>query len=117
MRGLSRDPKVGEAYLADPRIKQAVTLRLLAELMLAARAIESKAGEIEVPTLLLHGEEDPLCRVEGSRRFHSGLRPSGSELRTYPGLLHEILNEPEWEQVLSDMHAWVEKQLGTGSEE
>ena len=56
--------------------------------------------------LLLHGEDDPICPAEGSRSFETGLA-SASELRIYPGLRHEIFNEPEHEAVFEDIAAWL----------
>ena len=32
-------------------------------------------------------------------------------LRFYPGLYHEIFNEPERDEVLGDMSAWLEAHL------
>jgi alpha-beta hydrolase superfamily lysophospholipase len=60
--------------------------------------------------LLLHGEADRLCLPEGSVAFHAGLphdAVAGSQLHTYPGMMHEIFNEPEREQVYRDLVAWV----------
>jgi len=61
--------------------------------------------------VIVHGEADPLCDVAGSRRFHGALESEGSSILTYPGLLHEVLNEPEREQVLADIQDWIEKRV------
>jgi len=111
---LSRDPAVAEAYVSDPRISGPISLRLGTELMRAARRIRASAGAIRVPVLIVHGEEDRLCRVEGSREFYAQLVPEGCELRTYPGLRHEVLNEPEREQVLADICGWLDKRVAPG---
>ncbi len=113
--GLSRDPEVVRAYLEDPRISTAISMRLGAELMDAQAGVEASACRVEVPLLIVHGEADPLCDVEGSRRFHAALGAAGGELRTYPGLLHEVLNEPEYERVLADIHSWIEKRVPAGA--
>ena len=34
-------------------------------------------------------------------------------LKTYDGLYHEVLNEPEHEQVLDDIEAWLTVRLRT----
>jgi len=111
---LSRDPDVVREYVRDPRINEPISIRLAAEMLRAARLVRANAADITVPVLIVHGEADPLCRVEGSREFYAGLEPEGCELRTYPGLLHEILNEPEQEQILADVHAWIEKRVAVG---
>ncbi len=112
---LSRDPEVVRAYEADPLISPRVTSRLLVELLKRATRAVSCAPAIQVPLLIAHGEADPLCDVEGSRAFSGALPPGRGELVTYPGLLHEILNEPEWRQVLGDICAWLDKKLPAGA--
>jgi alpha-beta hydrolase superfamily lysophospholipase len=62
--------------------------------------------------LLLHGADDPLCLPAGSERFFASLPADeipGSELRIYPGLRHEIFNEPEQASVFDDLHGWLTK--------
>ena len=88
--GLSRDPEVVRRYLADPLIVRTMTTSLGAELLAAAPRTAALAGEVEVPLLVLHGEADPLCAVEGSRAFHAGVRSPGAALRVYSQLRHEI---------------------------
>ena len=106
---LSRDPEVGTTYRADPLVLQDMTVGLAAGLFRTVRRAVGGAAEIEVPMLLLHGEDDPICPIEGSRLFEAGLAPP-SELRTYPGLRHEIFNEPEHEAVFEDIFAWLRGQ-------
>jgi alpha-beta hydrolase superfamily lysophospholipase len=106
---LSRDPAVGRAYREDPLVFQYMTLSLAAAFYAAGRSALENARRTEVPMLLLHGEDDPLTPARGSRAFFEQLDPSRSELRIYPGLRHEIFNEPEQEQVFSDLLAWIEK--------
>jgi alpha-beta hydrolase superfamily lysophospholipase len=57
--------------------------------------------------LLLHGEEDRLSPVTGSQRLYAELQVTQRDLRTYPGLRHEIFNEPEGMEVLDDLMAWI----------
>jgi alpha-beta hydrolase superfamily lysophospholipase len=107
-QGLSRDPEVVRAYQADPLVGRRITAALAAELYGAVRRTAAGAAEVEVPLLLLHGEEDPLCPVRGSADFHARLRAPG-RLRTYPRLRHEILNEPERAMVLEDVLDWIRR--------
>lgn len=109
LEGLSRDPDVVRRYLDDPLVHRTMTTSLGAELLGAAPRTAARAGQVRVPLLLLHGEADPLCAVEGSARFHAGVRAPGSALRTYPELRHEIFNEPERETIWSDLWSWLEE--------
>jgi alpha-beta hydrolase superfamily lysophospholipase len=109
---LSRDPEVGRAYAEDPLVLRRMTLAFGAAFLDATRRTASAAGRVGIPMLLLHGEDDALCLAEGSRRFHADLDASARELRIYPGLRHEILNEPEREVVLADLLAWMRAAAG-----
>jgi len=107
--GLSRDPEVVHRYLEDPFVYRTMTASLGAELLAAAPRTAARAPEIRVPLLMLHGAADPLCAAAGSRSFHAGLDPARSVLRIYPGLRHEIWNEPEREAVWQDVWTWLEE--------
>jgi alpha-beta hydrolase superfamily lysophospholipase len=105
--GLSRDPDVVRAYLDDPLVFRTITMSLAAELMSAVQRTGGRGGEVRVPMLLLHGQADPICPVDGSRAFHAQLEVPGSRIRSYPGLRHEIFNEPEHESVFEDLLDWI----------
>jgi alpha-beta hydrolase superfamily lysophospholipase len=106
--GLSRDPAVVRAYLEDPHVHRTMTASLAAELLDAIPRTAAGAGRVAVPLLVVHGEEDPMCPVAGSRAFFAGVDCGGSRLLTYPGLRHEIFNEPEHERVFEDVRGWLE---------
>jgi alpha-beta hydrolase superfamily lysophospholipase len=106
--GLSRDPEVVEAYLEDPLVFRQMTASLAAELLDAVSRTAVRAGEVAVPLLMLHGDDDPICPADGSRAFFEGVTVAGSDLRIYPKLRHEIFNEPEHERVYLDILDWLE---------
>ena len=106
---LSRDPDVVRAYLEDPLVQRKITASLASEMLSAMKRTEAAA--VGVPMLLLHGEDDRICPVAGSRSFFEQLTVTQRGLRTYPGLRHEIFNEPERAAVLGDLVSWV-RELG-----
>jgi alpha-beta hydrolase superfamily lysophospholipase len=106
--GLSRDPSVVRAYLEDPLVFRTMTTSFAAEMLAAIPRVAARAAEVAVPLLGLHGEEDPLCPLRGSRAFFASVRSPGSTLRVYPGLRHEIFYEPEREKVYEDLWSWLE---------
>jgi acylglycerol lipase len=105
--GLSRSPEVVQAYGEDPLVFSKVTLSFARSLFGAIRRSASAGSRIRVPMLLLHGEDDPICPVMGSRLLFSQLEVGRAALTTYPGLRHEIFNEPEHEQVFEDLLGWL----------
>jgi alpha-beta hydrolase superfamily lysophospholipase len=110
--GLSRDPEVARAYELDPLVLREMTLGFGAAFLGAIERTAAAGAKVRVPLLMLHGADDPLCLAEGSRRFFAGLAAAESDLRVYPGLRHEIFNEPEREAVFADLLDWLAKREG-----
>jgi alpha-beta hydrolase superfamily lysophospholipase len=106
---LSRDPEVGRRYQEDPLVFSEVSLSLVAELHAASERTAGGGADVQVPMLVLHGEDDALCAPRGSQELHAGLGAPGSELRLYPDLRHEIFNEPEAEAIFGDVLDWLRK--------
>jgi alpha-beta hydrolase superfamily lysophospholipase len=110
LEGLCSDPEVIRRYQEDPLVFDKITVALAVEMFAAAERSVDGGADVRVPVLVLHGEDDPICDPQGSRRFHAGLTDPASELRLYPGLRHEIFNEPQAERVYADAVEWLEKQ-------
>ncbi|MCG8370561.1 MAG: lysophospholipase [Proteobacteria bacterium] len=110
--GVSRDPAVVGAYVADPLVHHGkLSARLIAELGKAMRSTRAAAHVVDLPLLILHGEEDALTSPGGSAEFYEHAGSTDKTLKTYPGLHHEIFNEPEKDAVLADMTSWLEAHL------
>ncbi|MCZ6783193.1 MAG: lysophospholipase [Proteobacteria bacterium] len=104
---ISRDPEVVRRYVEDPLVFTRMTLSFAAEMLSAVERCSAGGADVSVPVQLLHGAEDLLCLPAGSRDFFETLDVPGSDLRIYPGLRHEIFNEPEQEQVFEDILEWT----------
>ncbi len=111
LSGLSHDPAVAAAYKADPLTHTWGTPRLATEAEVVRAQIRQSAATWRVPTLMLHGAADPICLAEVARQF-AAQTPAGSvEYHEYPGLYHEIHNEPEQARVFGDIEAWLIQHL------
>ena len=110
--GVSRDPEVVRAYVSDPLVHHGkVRARLIAEMMAAMKQTLAHASEISLPILIMHGEDDTLTSPDGSREFFAHAGSTDKTLKIYPGLYHEIFNEPEKDAVLGEMTDWLEAHL------
>lgn len=110
--GVSRDPEVVRAYIADPLVHHGrLSARLIAEMSRAMRATLDAAPRIQLPLLIMHGEDDVLTSPAGSRELYDKVASTDKSLKLYPGLYHEIFNEPEKDAVLDDMTNWLEEHL------
>jgi alpha-beta hydrolase superfamily lysophospholipase len=55
----------------------------------------------------MHGEKDRLSYAEGSREFASKIKDDCT-LKIWTGMLHEVHNEAEKEQVFEFLHNWLD---------
>lgn len=110
--GVSRDPDVVREYVADPLVFHGkMSARMCRELFSGMHAIQADAARISLPILILHGGEDVMTAPEGSRFLHQQISSKDKTLKIYPGLYHEIFNEPERADVLEDVLDWCESHL------
>jgi alpha-beta hydrolase superfamily lysophospholipase len=109
---ISRDPAVVNAYNTDPLVHHGkVPAGLARALMLVGATMPQRAPSLTAPLLVVHGSDDHLIPVEGSRQLVAAVGSSDVELKVYPGLYHEVFNEPEQDQVLDDVVSWINVRL------
>lgn len=102
--------------------------RVGAEVLAAVDQALAFAGRITAPLLVQHGADDDICRVEGSRRYLQLMRAAAATplvagaspaeprhhdatLKEYPGLYHELFQEPSHGAVLDDLVEWLEAHM------
>jgi acylglycerol lipase len=108
-RFISRDPAVVESFEKDPQVFHGrFPARTGAEILCAADRIQAGAGRLTLPLLVLHGTGDFVTDPKGSRALVAHARSTDKTLRLYTGLYHEIFSEPEREQVVADLLAWLD---------
>ena len=110
--GVSRDPGVVRAYVSDPLVcRGKVTARLSAELVKAVRLVTAEATKITLPILIVQGGADKLVDPKGAQMLYDAVSSADKTIKIYDGLYHEVFNEPEHDQVLGDVKAWLETHL------
>ena len=108
-RFISRDPAVVEDFRNDPLVFHGrFPVRTGAEILRAAKRIQFGADRLALPLLVLHGTSDIVTDPKGSRLLVARARSADKTLRLYTGLYHEVLSEPEREQVVADLLAWLD---------
>lgn len=110
--GVSRDPAVVQAYDNDPLVYRGkTTARLAAELLRGMQRLQAEASRIVLPALLMQGSLDKLVDPGDAELLYNIIGSKDRTLKVYPGLYHEIYNEPERERVFADMQAWLEARI------
>lgn len=105
---ISRDPAAVAAYRTDPLVHHGrLPARTAAEIAGTVSRLPETAAAITIPALIMYGTEDRLCPPAGSVMVAERIGSQDVTVRAYEGLFHEILNEPEREQVLDDLLRWI----------
>ena len=107
---LSRDMSVVKKYQDDPQVYSTITPRWYTEMMGAIDRVFADAGRGTVPLLMLIGEGDRITSVDASRDFFQRYGGADKDLISYPGLYHEVFNEPEKDQVFQDVVEWLKRE-------
>jgi len=112
VNAISRDPAVVDAYNTDPLVHHGkVPAGIARALLQVGETMPRRAAALTAPLLVVHGSEDRLIPVDGSRRLVECVGSPDVELKVYPGLYHEVFNEPERDQVLDDVVSWITARL------
>jgi alpha-beta hydrolase superfamily lysophospholipase len=112
VNAISRDPEVVAAYNADPLVHHGkIPAGIAKALLKVGETMQQRARRLTAPLLVVHGAEDALVPARGSELLVDCVGSSDVRLKVYPGLYHEVFNEPERDRVLDDVAAWIEARL------
>ncbi|MEW6056525.1 MAG: lysophospholipase [Bdellovibrionota bacterium] len=106
---LSHDPVVVAEYVNDRLVHQKITPRLYVDMTAAMQWIRSQTSGLSCPVLFLLPGKDLVVDSKATLEFFRNLKYRDKELREYPGMYHEVLNEVDKEQVAKDIRQWLKK--------
>lgn len=112
---LSRDPAEVDKYINDPLCGFNCQTRLWLDLLRGMRQIHRPDLQQKIPNdlpvLIFGGSEDPVTEgPKGLEQLKGEYQRAGLhsvELKVYPGARHELLNETNRDEVMSDLEQWV----------
>lgn len=107
---ISRDKAAVEKYKNDPLVHNKITVNFSLPFFEAGEYAIEHAKEIKAPALVIHGTEDALTDHKGSEEFVNNASDKIS-LKLYEGGYHELHNEPNKDEVLTDVITWLDKQV------
>ncbi|MCB2087898.1 MAG: alpha/beta hydrolase [Sphingomonadaceae bacterium] len=107
--GVSRDPEIVAAYRADPLVTLGkVPARTAQQMMAAIARYPKQVRKLTLPLLYMHGSADSLVPQVPVQSVVDAMGSTDKVEHIYDGFYHEIFNEPEREQVLTDLLSWLE---------
>jgi len=109
---ISKDPLVVQAYVNDPLVFHGKTpARMGAEMLSAMQRISAEAGKITLPIIIVQGGDDKLVDPAGAQMLNDMASSKDKTLEIYPGMYHEVFNEPNRLRVLKDVETWLAAHL------
>lgn len=111
---ISRDPEVVARYTNDPLVHDKVTLGWGKSALHTIEWNEQHTHDWVIPVLVMHGELDQLGYPKGSEVFVNLIK-GDCTLKIWPGLYHELHNEPEKELVFDFLINWLEDHRSTAT--
>jgi acylglycerol lipase len=104
----SRDKNVMAALASDPLVSRdklpaataAATLKAIAD-------AQQRMGQLKLPLFVMYGTADSVNPIEGSQALVQAVASTDKTLKAYPGVYHDMLNEPERDQIAADIIAWL----------
>jgi alpha-beta hydrolase superfamily lysophospholipase len=106
-QSLSHDPAVVKAYVDDALVHDRVTARLARFIVDGGHLVLERAAAWKVRTLLLWAGADRCVAPAGSAAFAAAAPPALLTAQEFPGLFHEIFNEPERDAVIGHLLRWL----------
>jgi acylglycerol lipase len=109
---ISQDKAVVEAYANDPLVYRGkISARLGAELLHMIESLPSRISQLSLPMLIMRGAADRLSDPSSSKMLFERAGSKDKKLKLYEGFYHEIFNEPQREQVFSDVENWLKRHV------
>ncbi|XKK38403.1 alpha/beta hydrolase [Nocardiopsis sp. ARC36] len=107
---LSRDPAVGEAYVADELVWHGPFKRETVDALLAELEWGVRSGSLgSLPLLWVHGSEDRLVPVADTRVGIEAIAGEDFTARIFPGARHEVFNETNRDEVMAEVVRFAQR--------
>lgn len=108
---VSRDPAVVTAYKEDPLVYLGPPPRGFLEAAGQVDEVRGRLGELSLPMLVMHGSADLLVNPQALRDVVGSASSEDLTAILWPGLWHEIFNEPERDEVIRVLTDWIAARL------
>ncbi len=109
---VSRDPAVVEHYKADKLNHGLASAAFFYSYLTVKADTLGRGGDFKVPMQMMLPLADRIIEPQATQDFFATLPGSQNKLLVYPQLFHEIFNEPEKEQIFTDLRFWIKSHAG-----
>ncbi|KAG8388141.1 hypothetical protein BUALT_Bualt02G0095000 [Buddleja alternifolia] len=109
---VSRDPDALVAKYSDPLVfTGSIRVRTGYELIRITTYLQQNLREVTVPFFVLHGTDDSVTDPGASRKLYEEASSTDKTIKLCEGLLHDLLFEPEKEEIMESIIKWLSYRL------
>uniref|UniRef100_A0A7N0T5A7 Serine aminopeptidase S33 domain-containing protein n=1 Tax=Kalanchoe fedtschenkoi TaxID=63787 RepID=A0A7N0T5A7_KALFE len=113
---VSRDPAALAAKYSDPLVYTGpIRVRTGHEILRICSYLMRNLKSVTAPFLVLHGTADKVTDPLASQDLYDKASSAFKDIKLYEGFLHDLLFEPERDQVGQDIIDWMGKRLSSPS--
>ncbi|KAJ0981237.1 hypothetical protein J5N97_009492 [Dioscorea zingiberensis] len=113
---VSRDPEALKAKYSDPLVfTGSIRVRTGYEILRITSYLQQNLSRVNTPLLVLHGTSDTITAPDASQRLYEEANSSDKSIKLYEGLLHDLLFEPERDDIAKDIIDWLCSRLDASS--
>ncbi len=106
-KDMTHDAGKAKLYDADPLVFKNATARWFTETTKAQATALAQAGKLTMPLFMTFGTADKVASMPTAKRFYEAAGSSDKTWDPREGLLHEVLNEPSWKDIVETMARWI----------
>ncbi|KAL9334821.1 hypothetical protein Peur_072002 [Populus x canadensis] len=104
---VSRDPDALVAKYSDPLVYTgSVRVRTGYEILQTTAYLQQNLKRLRVPFLVLHGAADTVTDPDASQKLYEEASSADKTIKLLEGFLHDLLIEPEREEIMKDIIDW-----------
>src|SRR5262249_5404726 len=108
---ITRNPDAIKRRIEDPLTNRTVTAGWYFRVHAALQQAASDGRLLRLPLLLMQGARDRIVRPQTAVAWFVSTGSADKSLWVLRDHLHELLNEPDWEQTLGLMLDWLELRI------
>ncbi|KAJ1438654.1 Serine aminopeptidase, S33 [Sesbania bispinosa] len=109
---VSRDPEALIAKYSDPLVCTGpLRVRTGYEILRITNYLQQNLRKLRVPFLVLHGTADSVTDPFASQKLYEEASSTDKTIKLYEGFSHDLLFEPEREDITEDIIQWLNSRI------
>jgi alpha-beta hydrolase superfamily lysophospholipase len=106
-KDMTSDVAKQKEYDADPLSFKDARARWFTEATKAQEYVLANAKKLTIPLYLTIGTKDPIVSLPIAKKFFAAAGSADKTFAPQEGLLHEVVNEPSWKDVVEPIAKWI----------